>query len=128
MMNSSVGQCYWQGPAFYDGRGNNQLRQMVQQRINNPEEWIGSDVHPNGINTEIVVDIRILKEMLKTDFAATISAFVATKDFAPGHNLTARQRVCQYLLPKLAEYGITECPPVIGLDPKQTSAPFFTLS
>merc|ERR1711920_799723 len=111
----------------YDGHGENQLKQMVQQRSNHPEEWTGSREHPDGINTEVVVDNRILTEMLKEDFASTISAFVITKNTMLQHNVTRQKDICDFFRHQIKKFGASECPPTVGFDPSLTMKPFFAL-
>merc|ERR1712137_622226 len=107
--------------------GDNQLRQMVQQRVQHPHEWTGSSDHPDGINTEIVVDNHVLTEMLKDNFALTISAFVVFKNTMLQYNITKQDDICDVFRAQIAEFGATKCPPTVGFDPSFTSKPFSAL-
>merc|ERR1712173_556678 len=128
LLHSSVGQCYWQGPAFHGGHGEDQLKQMVQQRVNRPDEWTGSREHPDGINTELVVDNQILTEMLKEDFDSTITAFVVFKSTMLQYNITRQDEICDHFWEQIAEFDAVDCPPTVGFDPSQSSNPFFALA
>lgn len=119
-LSGKTGTCYWQGPAFFEGQGKNQIREMVEQRLLHPKEWIGSDEHPDGLNTEVIVDESILQEMLRNDFAGTIAAFFVVE------NMTSTQQVRQYLeAGPMKQYSLEQLPPIIGFDPKRPNGPFY---
>jgi hypothetical protein len=115
--------CYWQGPAFFEGHGDNQIRKMVEQRLKHSTDWHGTDGHPGGQNSEVVIDEAILQEMLKQDFAGTIAAFFVVE------TQTSKEHVQRYLEegPK-KQYALQELPPLIGIDPTRADEPFYQLA
>mmetsp|Transcript_16474 Transcript_16474/g.52724 ORF Transcript_16474/g.52724 Transcript_16474/m.52724 type:complete len:338 (-) Transcript_16474:366-1379(-) len=115
--------CFWEGPRFYEGHGEDQIQQMVRQRMNYPEHlrWHCEPGHPEGAWTEVVLDPRALESQQRRDFSATIPALVVSGGAA------TREQVCDYMKPVMRTYGLQACPPVLGFEVGRPSNPFFAL-
>lgn len=123
-------QCYWKGPAFYDGEGENQMHKMIRQRLKHPEEvrchLDEFGFHGDGLYNEVILSTQALEELLAQDFAATIPAFIVVAE--PGKYT---QEEAQRMKANLTGYDMyskqLDSLPVLGLNRKQVSAPFYVL-
>lgn len=107
--------CYWEGPSFYHGEGNDELRHMVKQRY----QFMGSAA--NEWN-EVVIDSQAHDESLRLDAAGLLAAFVVpvgahcdracVRDLLAVHDATTKQ------------LNLAQPLPIVGLNVDGGDAPF----
>lgn len=124
---SSEQSCYHEGPAFYNGTGRDEMKQMLQQRLDRKGPLCPQGpYHPDGVWAEIILDGHSLQEKLKQDFAAVIPAFFIAKNLSVEGIVLDSQEKVYYEIQKMKGYGLYEgmAVPVLSFDISNPSAPF----
>jgi len=124
---SSKESCYHEGPAFYNGSGRDEMKQMLQQRLDRKSPLCpGGPLHPDGVWTEIILDGHSLKEQFNQDFAASVPAFFVKKNLSVKGVVLDSQEKAHAEIVKIKGYGLYKgmAVPVLSFDISNPSAPF----
>lgn len=113
-------QCFWRGPAYLyptAGHTENQLREMVMQRIENqagPDEDVHESEprHRQEYWNEVIMDGEVMLRELASDPRSVVTAFVYIRGHSAGRSKA--NRMSQQVV---AEYGGSPIP-VVELDPE----------
>jgi hypothetical protein len=113
--DSLDGHCFWEGPSFYHGHGNDELRSMVKQR----HQFMGSAATEWN---EVVIDSQAHDQSLRQNAAGLIAAFVI-----PVNSMCNRACIRELLAIRDAttqQLNLVEPLPVVGLNVDGGDAPF----
>merc|ERR1712187_923652 len=83
VVNIFENNCYWKGPAFYEGFGSNELRQMVQHRLH--FENTQQILHGVDSWTEVLISVPAQNKLLSESPASVIMAFVIPDRYCDQH-------------------------------------------
>lgn len=111
-------QCYFKGPAFYPGSGEQETRAMLKRRFESQQT--NGSIQQNDLSAnisvykpekwnEIVLDGKVAFDMLNTNPESVVIAFVYQKDDTPGLNF-AQAMQTQFL----EQYSVTI--PLVAFD------------
>jgi len=122
---SNKQNCYHEGPAFYNGTGRDEMKQMLQQRL---DEWPPAPGcrQDSFFHSEIILDGHTLQEQLNQDFAASIPAFFVAKNFSIGGVVMDSQEKMYTHFVNFKGYGQYKgiAIPVVSFNISNPSAPF----
>jgi len=109
--------CYYKGPAFNDGRKNNELQRFVSNRVRQPF------VDFPNVFTEVVLDSAVINAHLKKDMSNVITALFIVPSKCDAH---CKAKFLMWR-DQIAQQYASEPLPVVGVELTANKSPFHVL-